>query len=176
MRAWLVCLVASGCYLQPTVFEGGGAPPPPVYDPPPPPPPDLVVGCITREAAVRRRSPSRYWLGDRRVTADDVDRALAHSPVATPSLVRALYARRATPALGIGGIALLQSSIIGLTAWEIADDRAGLRPLALLAPATLGITLVATAISLDTHGSTLRRRAIDAYNDAATRENRCPPD
>ncbi len=180
MRAWLVCVVASGCYLQPTVFEGGTPPPPsltdpPLADPPPAPPLEVTVGCITHEAGSRRRSPGKWWLGERRVSSDDIDRALAASPIATPALKRTLLERHALPALGITGMALTHASAVAAATWAGLDEHAGAQPLWLLAPLVGGIGLVITAIVLDVRGGGVRRHAIDAYNDAAEHENRCPP-
>jgi hypothetical protein len=174
MRAWLVCVVASGCYLQPTVFEGG-APPPLLADPPPAPPPAVVVGCITHEPGYRRRSSGKWWLGERRASSDDIDRALAASPIATPSLHRALADGRAMPALGITGMALAHGSIVSAIVWAGVDQHAGEKPLYLLAPAVAGVGLIITGLVLDVRSARVRRQAIDAYNDAAARENRCPP-
>src|SRR5271167_4104338 len=136
MRAWLVCVVASSCYLQPTVFEGGGAPPRLIEEAPPPPPPrEDVVGCITHEPSYRRRVAGKWWIGERRVAANDVDRALAASPIATPSLMRALAGGHATLALGVTGMALAHASIVSAVTWAGLDEHAGEKPLYLLAPA-----------------------------------------
>jgi hypothetical protein len=176
MRAWLVCVVASGCYLQPTVFEGG-TPPPPLLEPPPPPPspsPD-VVGCITHEPSYRRRSPGTWWIGERRVTSTDVDHAIAASPVATPAIVRALRTHRAFPAFAISGMALAQASLVSAVLWAGLDQHSGLAPLWMLAPLSVGAALIATAISTSSHAEHVRTQSIDAFNAAATREDRCPP-
>ena len=174
MRAWLVCVVATGCYLQPTVFEGG-TPPPPSLEPPPPPPSPDVVGCITHEPSQRRRTPGKWWIGERRVTSSDVDHAIAASPVATPAIVRALRTYGAFPALALTGMALAQASLVGTIVWAGLDEHAGLAPLWMLAPLSVGAALLATAIATGVHGEHVRVRAIDAFNAAATRENRCPP-
>lgn len=64
----LVCLVLSGCFLQPTVFEGARN----IRQPEAAPPPDDPVGCVTRERTGHRSST--WWLGPKRVSLDDVDR------------------------------------------------------------------------------------------------------
>jgi hypothetical protein len=172
MRAWLACLLASGCYLQPTVFEGGATVP--VSEPPPPPVVDAPVGCVTQEPGIRRVRPTKWWLGDRRVTLDDVERALAASPDSAAELARARRDHRLALGLWLAGIGIAIGSFAGMVAWIHTDEQSR-EPLVMLAPGFSGYALGFASVPLAIRGDHERRRAIDAFNEAAARTNRCPP-
>ena len=171
MRAWLACVVASGCYLQPTVFEGGATVP---VSEPQPVAVDAPVGCVTEEPGIRRVRPTKWWLGDRRVPLDDVERALAASPAAAGELRRARRDHRLALGLWLGGVGLVLGSMAAMFAWIHADESSR-EPLVLLAPAAAGYGLGFGSVPIAVAGDHARRRAIDAFNDAAARANRCPP-
>jgi len=173
MRLWLACLVASsGCYLQPTVFEGGATVP--VAEPTPVYVVDAPVGCITKEPGARRVRPTKWWLGDRRVSRDDVERALASSPLTAVQMARARRDHRLAFALWLGGVGIAIGSLAGMVAWLHADEQSR-EPLVMLAPTFAGYALGFAAVPLSIRGDHRERRAIDTFNDAAARENRCPP-
>ncbi|HEY2744844.1 MAG TPA: hypothetical protein VGL86_09485, partial [Polyangia bacterium] len=86
-----------------------------------------------------------------------------------------LVGRRAVLALAIGGMALAHASLVATIVWAGVDPHAGLQPLSMLAPLATGIGLIASGMVLDNRARRVRARAIDAFNDAAARENRCPP-
>ncbi len=172
MRAWLACVVASGCYLQPTVFEGGATvptlePPPPVVDAP--------VGCITKEPGIRRVRAAKWWLGDHRAAPGEIDRALAASPLTAARVAHDRRLQRLSLALSLAGAGIVIGSLVGLAAWVNADHAQSREPLVMLAPMFTGYGLLATSVPISVHGDAEHRRAIDDFNDAAARENRCPP-
>jgi hypothetical protein len=172
MRAWLACVVASGCYLQPTVFEGGATVP--LTQPPPLPVVDAPVGCITEEPGIRRVRPTKWWLGDRRVGVDDVERALAASPLTAPDMARARRDHRLALGFFFGALAITAGSLAAMVIW-IQHDEQSRAPLVMLAPAFGGYALGFAGVPIAIRGDHERRRAIDAFNAAAARENRCPP-
>lgn len=172
MRLWLACVVASGCYLQPTVFDGGATVP--VAEPAPPPVVDAPVGCITKEPGVRRVRPTKWWLGDQRVARDDIDRALAAYAPSAAEVARAQRASRSALGLWIGGVGVVLGSFAGMIAWIHADEQSR-APLVMLAPAFAGYGLGFASVPLSIRSDAHQRRAIDTFNDGAARENRCPP-
>ena len=172
MRLWLACVLASGCYLQPTVFEGGATVP--VAEPAPLPVVDAPVGCITKEPGARHVRPTKWWLGLRRVSRDEVDRALAASPLTAPEMARARRDGRLALGLWLAGFAVTLGSVAGMVAWIHADDQSR-EPLVMMAPAFAGYALGFTSVPISIRGDKHERAAIDTFNDAAARENRCPP-
>ncbi|HEX8950748.1 MAG TPA: hypothetical protein VF945_02835 [Polyangia bacterium] len=172
MRAWLACVVASGCYLQPTVFEGGATVP--AAEPAPAPVVDAPVGCITEEPGIRRVRPTRWWLGDRRVASSEIDRALAASGSSRAHLARARRDQRLTFGLWGAGFATVIGSLGGMVGWLRADPQSR-EPLVMLAPMVAGYALVFSSVPLAIRGDHERRLAVDDFNEAAARENRCPP-
>ena len=173
MRAWLACVLGlSGCYLQQTVFDN--PPPTPTIESAPAPVIDVPVGCITHEPSYRRRVSGKWWLGDHRVPYEAIDRALAAWPPAAPDLTRARRDTRLALGLFIGGFAITIGSLAGMIAWLHHNDQSR-EPLVMLAPAFSGYALGFAAVPVAIRGDHERRHAIDAFNDAAARENRCPP-
>jgi hypothetical protein len=172
MRMWLVCALASGCYLQPTVFEGAATVPlettprQPVIDPP--------VGCITKQPGIRRVRPAKWWIAHRRVTADDVDRALHANPVSVPLMARSRRDQRLSLALFFGGMAVAVGAFAGMFAWLNADEQSR-TPLLMLLPAAGGYAMGGAGVAMGIRADQERRDAIDAFNAAAAAENRCPP-
>jgi hypothetical protein len=82
---------------------------------------------------------------------------------------------RAVLALVLIGAPILIGSTFGAIAWA-GESHGSKDSLAMLAPALGGLGLLVSGIVLSTAGAGPEdRRAIDAFNDAAAREGRCPP-
>lgn len=163
---------AAGCYLQPTVFDGAATTPPVAYAPAPVV--DEPVGCVTHERAIRRVRSGIWWLGDRRVGADAVDRALRGFPPSATQAARARRDQRLALALFFAGAATTLGSLAALLAWSEHDPQSR-TPLVMLAPELGGFAVGFASVGLSIRGDHARRRAVDTFNDAAAREDRCPP-
>lgn len=156
--AW-ACLLSGGCYLAPPA----GMPPPSSTDP---------VGCITVQRTGRRSR--RYWIGQQQVSRDDLDHALETVPASHDEARRHRISQRVALGLFFAGGALIVSSIAAMGAWATADSNSQ-DPLYMLIPAISGYAGAISGVAIGITGDSHWRRALDAYNDAATQSGRCPP-
>jgi hypothetical protein len=138
----------------------------------PPPSNTGPVGCITIQRTGRRSQ--RYWIGPQQVSREDLDRALETVPASRDEARRHRISQRVALGLFFAGGALIVSSIAAMGAWATTDPDSH-DPLYLLIPAISGYVGAISGVAIGITGDSHRRRAIDAYNDAATQSDRCPP-
>jgi hypothetical protein len=139
---------------------------------------DAPAGCISERAGPprpgRRRSTTIYTIGTRRVTYEDVDRALASRPAPAHELALEHHEDHVRLALLLSGLAIVAGSFSGLVVWAMHDRNSRL-PLVLIAPASAGYATLISSVAVGPPGRGRRRRAIDLYNAEAIETGRCPP-
>jgi hypothetical protein len=176
VRAVAIALVfQSGCWLalrSPSPVEE------PRLEPAPQPRSDDPVGCITKETGPprpgRRRNSSYYTIGARRVSYEDVDRALAARPASADQLALGRRDDRIALAMSLLGAAVAAGSIGGMVGWLLHDTRTE-TPLLMMLPASAGYATMGSATVFSIRAGERRRRAIDLYNQEAATSDRCPP-
>jgi hypothetical protein len=153
------CLALGGCYLAPPA----GVAAPSSTDP---------VGCITIQRTGRRSR--RYWIGQQEVGRGDVEKALETVPASRDQAQRNRVTQKVALGLFFAGGALIVSSIGVMGAWATAKPDST-DPLYMMIPAISGYFAAVSGVVIGIAGDGHWRKALDAYNDAATRSGRCPP-
>jgi hypothetical protein len=155
----LACVLASGCWLAPPPGAVAGAPA------------DAQVGCISSQRSGKHRT---YWIGPNVVPRADVEESMIAEPASHDEATLHRRAERTALVLFLAGMGTALASVGGLVIWaeHEPDSQA---PWAMLAPMLAGYAITGTGVGIGVHGEVHWRRAIDAYNEAASAKGRCPP-